>query len=87
MLEEGRMLPVQIRDRRLSLEIAAIVHLARHFVRLLRTRDPLSENVRLGKFGVAGIGLVGAVKGMFGRLASAPGAINATPADDRRHHS
>jgi squalene synthase HpnC len=87
MLEEGRMLPMQIKDRRLSLEIAAIVHLARHFVHLLRTRDPLSENVRLGKFGVAGIGLVGAVKGMFGRLASAPGAINATPADERRHHS
>ena len=62
MLEEGAHLPVQIKDMRLSLEIAAIVTLARHFVRLLRTRDPLSENVRLGKLGVAGVGLSGSPK-------------------------
>ena len=84
MLEEGAALPVQIKDRRLSLEIAAIVHLARHFVGLLRTRDPLSGNVRLGKMGVAGIGLLGAVKGMFGRMMSAPGAVNGSTVDERR---
>jgi hydroxysqualene synthase len=84
MLEDGAMLPVQIKDRRLSLEIAAIVHLARHFVGLLRTRDPLSGNVRLGKMGVAGIGLLGAVKGMFGRLMGAPGAVNGSTVDERR---
>ena len=71
----------QIKDMRLSLEIAAIVTLARHFVRLLRTRDPLSENVRLGKFGVAGVGLLGAAKGLLNRIVSghsaqAPAAIN-----------
>jgi phytoene/squalene synthetase len=87
MLEDGSMLPAQIRDGRLSLEIAAIVHLARHFVGLLRTRDPLSENVRLGKMGVAGIGLLGAVKGMFGRLAGAPGAVNGSRADERSRPS
>jgi squalene synthase HpnC len=81
MLEEGAHLPVQIKDMRLSLEIAAIVTLARHFVRLLRTRDPLSENVRLGKLGVAGVGLCGVAKGLFGRLfagrlAAVPGGMS-----------
>jgi hydroxysqualene synthase len=81
MLEEGAHLPVQIRDTRLSLEIAAIVTLARHFVRLLRTRDPLSENVRLGKLAVAGVGLCGVAKGLFGRLfagrsAAVPGGMS-----------
>jgi len=76
MLEEGAHLPVQIRDTRLSLEIAAIVTLARHFVGVLRTRDPLSENVRLGKLGVAGLGLLGVARGLFGRLfGKRPGAV------------
>jgi squalene synthase HpnC len=85
MLEEGAALPGQINDRRLSLEIAAIVNLARHFVRLLREKDPLSENVRLGKMGVAGVGLLGVVKGIFGRLARAPGGGSSSIADERRH--
>jgi squalene synthase HpnC len=81
MLEQGSQLPIQIKDMRLSLEIAAIVTLARHFVQLLRTRDPLSENVRLGKFGVAGVGLLGAAKGLLNRIVSghsahAPATIN-----------
>lgn len=86
MLEQGCALPGQIRDTRLSLEIAAIVTLARHFIRLLRSRDPLSENVRLGKFGVAGIGLLGAAKGLFGRLAGTPGGFSRSSADERRQH-
>jgi squalene synthase HpnC len=85
MLEDGSMLPAQINDTRLSMEIAAIVTLARHFVRLLRTRDPLSENVRLGKLGVAGVGLLGAAREIIGRLARSPGAVSRSPADERRH--
>jgi squalene synthase HpnC len=85
MLEEGSNLPVQIEDARLSAEISAIVTLARHFIRLLRERDPLSENVRLGKFGVAAVGLLGAAKGLFGRFGRAPGAVSRSPADERRH--
>ena len=92
MLEEGSHLPAQIKDLRLSLEIAAIVTLARHFVRLLRTRDPLPENVRLGKLGVAGVGLAGVAKGLFHRMlsgqpASAPAAITPSSADERRQHT
>src|SRR3569623_337759 len=72
--EQGADLPRQIEDRRLALEISAIVTLARHFVKLLRSRDPLSETVRLSKLGVAAVGALGAAKGLFGRLgrASAP---------------
>jgi hydroxysqualene synthase len=85
MLEQGSTLPGQINHRRLSLEISAIVTLARHFVQLLRTRDLLSENVRLGKFGVAAFGALGAAKGLFGRLGRTPGAVTRSPADERRH--
>ena len=85
MLEEGASLPVQIGNRRLSLEISAIVTLARHFVKLLREKDPLSENVRLGKFGVAAFGALGVAKGLFGRMVGTPGAVSRSPADERRH--
>jgi squalene synthase HpnC len=85
MLEQGADLPQQIEDRRLALEISAIVTLARHFVHLLRSRDPLSENVRLGKLGVAAFGVLGAAKGLFGRLGRSPGSVPRSPADERRH--
>jgi squalene synthase HpnC len=81
MLEQGASLPAQISDTRLSMEIAAIVHLARHFLRLLRERDPLSENVRRGKFGVAAVGLGGAIKGLFDRFLRAPSAVSRSPAE------
>jgi hypothetical protein len=85
MLEAGSDLPRQIKDRRLALEIAAIVALARHFVQLLRSRDPLSENVRLGKVGVAAVGALGAARELFGRLVHASGTISKLPADERRN--
>lgn len=84
MLEQGSRLPAQINDIRLAAEISAIVTLARHFVHLLRTRDPLSENVRLGKLGVAAFGALGAAKALFGRLGRTPGAVSGSPGDERR---
>jgi squalene synthase HpnC len=90
LLEQGSHLPAQINDRRLAAEISAIVALAGHFVQLLRTRDPLSENVRLGKLRVAAFGALGAAQGLFartwfGRLGRPPGAVSGSPADERRH--
>jgi len=90
MLEQGASLPAQIDDTRLAAEISAIVTLARHFVQLLRTRDPLCENVRLGKFGVAALGALGAAKELFGRTlfgrsGRVPGTVSRSPADERRH--
>jgi hydroxysqualene synthase len=87
MLDDGSVLPRQVKDWRLALEISAIITLARHFVRLLRNRDPLSEAVRLGKLGVAIVGGLGAAKGLFNRLAHTPGAVSKLPADERRHRA
>jgi squalene synthase HpnC len=87
MLEAGAHLPGQVRHRRLALELSAIVTLARHFIRLLRDRDPLSERVRMGKVGVAAFGALGAAKGLFDRLLRRPGTISNMHADERRHHS
>jgi squalene synthase HpnC len=88
MLEEGSALPAQIADRRLSLEIAAIITLARRFVRILRERDPLGDNVRLGKLGVAAYGALGAAKGLFGYFGRGPrpeSAVSRSSTDERRN--
>jgi squalene synthase HpnC len=81
MLEQGASLPAQIGDRRLSLEIAAIVALAQHFIGLLCERDPLSQNVRLGKLGVAAVGLRGAARELLDRRRRAAGAVSRSPAE------
>jgi squalene synthase HpnC len=86
MLEAGAHLPRQVCHRRLALELSAIVTLARHFIKLLRDRDPLSERVRMGKMGVAAIGLLGAAKGLFDRLIRTPEPTSRSHADERRHH-
>ena len=79
MLEEGAHLPVQIKDTRLSLEIAAIVTLARHFVQIAADARPAErERPPRQARGCGASGLCGAAKGLFGRLsgrpAPAPGA-------------
>jgi squalene synthase HpnC len=84
MLDEGLALPLQVQDRRLALELSAIVMLARHFIRLLRERDPLSEQVRLGKLGVATVGVLGAAKGLFQRLVRSPVSASRLQTDERR---
>lgn len=83
LLEQGTTLPAQIVDTRLSLEVAAIIAPARHHVALLKTRDPLSEKVGLGKLGVALFGLGGAVRSLFDRRP--PSVVSGSPADERRH--
>jgi squalene synthase HpnC len=71
MLEQGSGLPAAINDRRLALEVSAIVTSARHLVKLLRTRDPVSERVRLGKVGAAALLTMGAVRELCARLVRA----------------
>lgn len=55
LLDAGAVLPQQIGDTRLSMEIATIVALARRLNGLLMERDPLSERVHLGKPAMLGI--------------------------------
>jgi squalene synthase HpnC len=64
LLEEGASLPHDIKDFRLGLEIAVIIHHARKIADLLVARDPLSQNVKLGKKQM-----------LFGALAAAGGAV------------
>jgi phytoene/squalene synthetase len=49
LLNEGRPLASQVRDFRLGLEIAVIQSFADTIVHMLKSRDPLSQRVHLGK--------------------------------------
>jgi hydroxysqualene synthase len=62
-------LPQQVRDTRLGLETGIIVRLARKLLRLLATRDPLSERVHLSKTGALLEAAQGAAVTFAGRLA------------------
>lgn len=49
LLDRARPLPRGLRSRRLAMEAAAILAIARRLAALLRERDPLAERVRLGR--------------------------------------
>jgi hydroxysqualene synthase len=59
LLRDSRPFSASIDDTRLALEVAVIQMLAERLVGLLKTRDPLSERVHLGKAAVAGCALSG----------------------------
>jgi squalene synthase HpnC len=67
----------QVRDQRLALEVAVIQTLAERLVRILQTRDPLSEPVHLAKPAVAALGLLGIMRGLWGRLSRGERAVTA----------
>jgi phytoene/squalene synthetase len=82
LLPEAARLPQQVEDRRLAVETAVIVALARKLLALLGTRDPLSERVHLtrthmrasGSRGIASALL--ARRGRFLRRSPAGGGIS-----------
>jgi len=59
LLNEARLLPPQVPDSRLKCETSIICVLAERLVSLLRKRDPLCDNVKLGKVSVISATLVG----------------------------
>ena len=69
LLQESRGFAAMIGDFRLSLEVAVIDNLARRILRLIKTRDPLSENVHLTKIGAMGGTLAGVAAGSLTRFA------------------
>jgi hydroxysqualene synthase len=79
LLAESEGFSPSIRDFRLSLEVAVITAMARRIVGLLTARDPLSENVRLGKLGVMQALLAGIAAGSLARVRR-----GAAPADASR---
>jgi squalene synthase HpnC len=68
LLRESAVFSRQIKDFRLALEVAVIQSAAERLVGILKTRDPLSQRVHLGKASFAGVGLIGLVKGAVHRL-------------------
>jgi squalene synthase HpnC len=63
----ARLLPGQLRSRRLAMESAVIVHIAERLSRLLRRRDPLAGRVKLSGLQFAGCGLTGVARALFRR--------------------
>jgi len=68
LLRESRDFAAMIGNFRLSLEVAVITALARRILGLIKTRDPLSENVHLTGIGVMGGTLAGVAAGSLARL-------------------
>jgi squalene synthase HpnC len=68
LLGESDIFPQLIEDRRLSLEVAVINRLAHRLIRMLMTRDPLSERVHLSAPAVAGLTAMGILNGASRRL-------------------
>jgi len=68
LLCDSDVFPLLINDRRLSLEVSVINTLAHRLTRMLMTRDPLSERVHLSLPAVAGLTLIGILRGASRRL-------------------
>lgn len=62
MMAEARKIPRFVPDIRLKCETSVIVVLAERLIALLRKRDPLADNVKLGKFSVMTATLVGVMR-------------------------
>jgi squalene synthase HpnC len=65
MMPEARNLPRRVPDLRLKCETSVIGVLADRLIRLLRRRDPLRDNVKLGKISVAGATITGIARAWF----------------------
>jgi squalene synthase HpnC len=63
----ARLLPGQLRSRRLAMESAVIVRIAERLSRLLRERDPLAGRVKLSGLQFAGCSLTGIARTLLRR--------------------
>jgi squalene synthase HpnC len=68
LLTESDSFAAAIVDWRLSLEVSVINRLAHRLTRILRRRDPLSENVHLGMAAVGSWSLCGILTGALRRI-------------------
>ena len=74
LVRKAEPFSAQINDIRLALEVAVIHGVAHTLIRTLQQRDPLSENVHLGKLASVRVGLLAAVKGLLRRPVRRPAA-------------
>ncbi len=76
LLDEAAPFSAQIKDLRLAMEVSVIHTLARRLVHVLSARDPLSERVHLSKAQFAGLGCVGLLRALRGRLTRRPAVLS-----------
>jgi squalene synthase HpnC len=79
LLTESLALAPQVNNTRLALEIGVIQTYAAKILAMLKMRDPLSERVHLGKWEIAGFGLVSLAGGLArraGRKLSMSGQVS-----------
>jgi len=69
LLSESDGFATAIKDWRLGFEVSVINALAHRLTKILQARDPLRERVHLGVPAVAGLSLLGVLRGGFGRVA------------------
>jgi hydroxysqualene synthase len=79
LLGESDVFALLINDRRLSLEVSVINTLAHRLTRLLRTHDPLSDNVHLSVPAVLGRTMIGILSGAYRRLGRRSAATTQKP--------
>ena len=79
LLRQSRALDVHVADTRLGCEIAVIQTFAERILDLLKTRDPLSDNVHLSKGAMAGYALSGAASGLWRRATGGNALSRSTP--------
>jgi hydroxysqualene synthase len=79
LLRQGGMLELQVVDGRVACEIAVIQSYARHIVRLLKTRDPLSERVHLGKGAMTALSLSAVAGALWRRTTGGASLSRSTP--------
>jgi phytoene/squalene synthetase len=79
LLERSRPFAAQIRDRRLSLEVALIQTLAEDLTARLLLRDPLSDRVHHGKLDMPGLLLRATVQFAAARLRPKKGVVESAP--------
>ncbi|KAA0076600.1 squalene synthase HpnC [Tardiphaga sp. P9-11] len=73
LMHESETLAVHIADARLGCDVAVIETFAWQILKMLKTRDPLSEKVHLSKASMAGYALAGIAGGLWRRATtSAP---------------
>jgi len=79
LLSESDVFPALINDWRLSLEVSVINTLAHRLTAVLQTRDPLSERVHLRIPAMAGLTLIGILRGLARRLGRGASAASHKP--------
>ena len=79
LLRQSRALDVHVADTRLGCEIAVIQTFAERILDLLKTRDPLSDNVHLSKGAMAGYALSGMAGGLWRRATGGNALSRSTP--------